>query len=223
MCGILGVIDHSVADVSRARFEAALDRLSHRGPDGSGAKFEERFCFGHRRLSIIDLDPRSSQPMTSQDGRWELVFNGEIYNFQELRADLQARGVQFRTDGDSEVLLYSFALDGLACVERLQGMFAFAIFDRLAGEGWLVRDRLGIKPLYLQFDGSRVSFSSEIKGLLALSDRRPSLNLDAVSSYLSFRYPILDDTFFEGIETLPPGHALYWRDGDHTVHRYWDP
>lgn len=223
MCGVLGILGGDPGNRSRERFVEALTLQAHRGPDDSDTLFEERFWFGHRRLSIIDLSTDARQPMTSDDGMVSIVFNGEIYNYRELRAELTAAGYTFRTTGDTEVLLYSYHRHGIQCLERFNGMFAFGLYDRRNDRAYLVRDRLGIKPLYYRHDGDRLVFSSEIKSILHLGDSVPSLNLDAVSSYLSFRYPILHDTFFEDIESLPPGHFLEYSAGAATTTRYWNP
>jgi asparagine synthase (glutamine-hydrolysing) len=228
MCGILGIVGANPDRVGRAAFDEALALMRHRGPDESDTWWHvddsgALNAFGHQRLRIIDLHPTSRQPMYSDDGRYVLIFNGEIYNYLELRAELEAGGHTFRTRSDTEVLLASFARHGIECVHRFIGMFAFAIHDLRRNATWIVRDRLGIKPVWLQRGPDELLFASEIKSILALSDKPKELNPAAVSSYLSFRYPILDDSFIAGIESLPPGHFLHFEDGKQTISEYWDP
>lgn len=224
MCGILGQVELT-APVSndRERMARTLEALRHRGPDDSGMHFGEGFCFGHRRLSILDLSAAGHQPMASLDRAVTLVFNGEIYNYAELKGDLEDRGYVFRSSCDTEVLLNGIHCHGIAFIERCNGMFALAAHDARTRTAWLVRDRLGIKPLYYALLHGRLTFSSEVKGILGLEDVERRINLAAVSSYLSFRYPVLDDTFFEGIAALPPGHYLEIRGGGHRLKAYWDP
>ena len=196
MCGILGQIDHSPNlswDVNL--FSEALLLQKHRGPDAGGIESGRNFIFGHRRLSIIDLDSHANQPMVSNDGKVTWVFNGEIYNYQELRKDLISKGYQFKTESDTEVLLYSYYEYGIECIQHFIGMFAFAIHDLRHKRSYIVRDRLGVKPLYYCRKEGVLTFSSEIKSILKLVDLDRKINIDAVSSYFSFRYPILDDTF----------------------------
>ena len=228
MCGILGIVGANPDRIGRAAFDSALALMHHRGPDESDTWWHVDEsgvlnAFGHRRLRIIDLHPASRQPMYSDDGRYVLVFNGEIYNYLELREELEAAGHAFRTRSDTEVLLASFVRHGIECLHRFIGMFAFAIHDRQRNATWIVRDRLGIKPVWLQRDGDQLLFASEVKSILALSGKPRELNPAAVSSYLSFRYPILDDSFIAGIESLPPGHFLHFQNGTQTISEYWDP
>lgn len=223
MCGILGRLDYSDQEVSLEDFKEALDLMTHRGPDDSDIFRGESFIFGHRRLSIIDLDPKARQPMVSECKNYILIFNGEIYNYEELKEDLLNKGYNFYTEGDSEVLLNSFIEYGIDCLERFIGMFAFAIHNKENKTTYLVRDRLGIKPLYYHQNQNQLTFSSEIKSILRLEKSiKKEVNLDAISSYLSFRYPILDDTFFNGIKSLPPAHYLKICDSDIEVVEYWN-
>ena len=222
MCGILGQVDYlSTSAWNESKFTKALSLQKHRGPDDSGVVVGEDFIFGHRRLSIIDLDSHAKQPMTSSDGEVILVFNGEIYNYQELRKDLVKKGYSFSTKSDTEVLLYSYYEYGIECIQNFIGMFAFAIFDNRTQKTFIVRDRLGVKPLYYCKIKDTITFSSEIKSILELADLDVALNIKAVSSYLSFRYPILDDTFFESIYSLPPAHYIELTQDSFLIKEYW--
>jgi asparagine synthase (glutamine-hydrolysing) len=224
MCGILGKLYFSDdSRVSTVEFNRALDLQTHRGPDDSDIVRGDDYIFGHRRLSIIDLDTHAKQPMVSDCDGFILTFNGEIYNYKELREELLVKGYRFNTQSDTEVLLNSYIEYGIQCVDSFIGMFAFSIYDRTQRVTYIVRDRLGIKPLYYSNDGTSLTFSSEIKSILDLdNDAKRSLNLDAVSSYLSFRYPILNDTFFKGIHCLPPAHYMKISDLDLELVEYWN-
>lgn len=195
--------------------------LAHRGPDGEGFFSTPEISFGHRRLAIIDL-PGGRQPMTSADGRCTIIFNGEIYNFRDLRRDLEAAGAQFRTRSDTEVLVEAWARWGAATLERLRGMFAFAVWNHGERSLTLVRDRLGVKPLYYARMGDRLLFASEIKALLRHPDVPRRLNAAAVEDYLTYLYIPPPHTIFAGIEELPPAHWLRWKNGSSTLGCYWD-
>ena len=166
MCGIVGVL--STAPVDRALVERMRDKLAHRGPDHAGVWQSpgRNICLGHRRLAIIDLDARSNQPMCSQDGRFVITFNGEIYNFRAVRKELETTGVRFRTDSDTEVLLEAYRHWGPKMLDRLSGMFAFALWDAATQQLFCARDRAGEKPFYYAFVDGAFIFASEIKGLL---------------------------------------------------------
>jgi asparagine synthase (glutamine-hydrolysing) len=219
MCGITG----AVPGVHRSVLERMTSTLAHRGPDGAGI-FEDpargTVSLGHRRLAVIDL-PGGRQPMTSADGRCTLVFNGEIYNFRDLRRELDSSGVKFRTNSDTEVLLEAWAHWGVGALEKLRGMFAFALWDAREHALWLVRDRLGVKPLYYTLAAGRLLFGSEIKALLVHPDVAPRLRTSAVDDYLAYLYVPAPQTIFEGIEELPPAHWLRFRDGAIEICRYW--
>ena len=192
MCGILGII----GKVDEANFRHALDLMHHRGPDDSGVFHKGNFHMGFKRLSIIDLSREANQPMFCEDGRFGILFNGEIYNFREIRDELLNAGHSFTTTGDTEVILRSFKQWGTGCFRRLNGMFSIAIFDFVNEEVTLARDRLGIKPLYFHNFGDCFGFSSEIKSLVHLSDEKFELNLDSLCSYFCFRYPVSGETLF---------------------------
>lgn len=214
MCGIAGIYHlETPKPVDPARVEAMCDAIAHRGPDGHGVWTAPGVALGHRRLSIIDI-AGSPQPMASPDGRAMLVFNGEIYNFRELRHELAASGEQFRTDGDSEVILAAWRRWGPGCVTRLHGMFAFAIYDVDARTLFLARDRLGVKPLYYVHlsDGS-VAFGSELKALTAHPLLRREIDPLAVEDYLTWGYVPDDRAILKGVCKLPAGHSLLLRHG----------
>ena len=221
MCAIFGEISLKNITINKKIFKKALDLQTHRGPDNSGVYQDDNFIFGHRRLSIIDLDFHAKQPMISKCGNYVLVFNGEIYNYQEIRKKLIQKGYKFNTSSDTEVLLNSYIEYGIKCIDRFIGMFAFAVFDKLKDEYYIVRDRLGIKPLYYYKDDEKFIFSSEIKSILAL-DIKKELNKEAVSSYMSFRYPVLNDTFFKDIFSLSPAHYIYIKNKKVEIKEYWN-
>ena len=224
MCGIAGYL--SLRPPGDGVLEAMTTTLAHRGPDADGF-YRDRHehwsvGLGHRRLSVIDLEA-SRQPMATADERHVVSFNGEIYNFQTLRAELEAQGRTFRTRGDTEVLLQGYAHWGEAVVERLQGMFAFAIWDRLTGSLFLARDQLGVKPLHFAWDGQHFVFGSEIKALLASGVVSHDVDLDALGLYLESQFIPGPLTIHRAIRKLAPGEALRIRGGQLESWRYWQP
>jgi asparagine synthase (glutamine-hydrolysing) len=202
------------------------DRMVHRGPDGAGvwAAADGSVGLAHRRLAIVDLSEAAAQPMENESGSVRVVFNGEIYNHAQLRPELERAGHRFRTDhSDTEVILHAYEEWGIDCIHRFRGMFAFALWDDEAGDLWLVRDRIGIKPLYWTVAGGRLLFASEIKALLAGTGVRAALEEDALVDYLSFLVVPAPRTLFEGIYKLPGGcRARVHRDGDVRLERWWD-
>jgi asparagine synthase (glutamine-hydrolysing) len=217
MCGIAGIVGGTTL---RSPLQAMLTTLEHRGPDDRGLYLGDGAALGMTRLAIIDL-VTGRQPMTSDDGHATIVFNGEIYNFRALRAELEARGHRFRTQSDTEVILRAWEAEGDACVERLRGMFAFAIWDARRRTLFLARDRVGKKPLYYwQGDGSFV-FASEIKALFHHPGPGREVDWTAFHHYLAYGYTPARRSAFEGIAKLPPGHTATLRDGTLTLRRYW--
>ncbi|HEX8640664.1 MAG TPA: XrtA/PEP-CTERM system amidotransferase [Allosphingosinicella sp.] len=215
MCGIAGLFHPDVPKpVDPARVEAMADALAHRGPDGSGVWTAPGVGLGHRRLSIIDLSDAAAQPMLTPDRRVALSFNGEIYNFREVRADLEAKGHAFRTESDSEVILAAWRQWGPGCLSRFNGMFALALYDADADALFLARDRLGVKPLlYAELSDGALVFASELKGLLAHPRLRREPNARAVDDYLAFGYVPDDTAMLEGVRKLAAGHYLLVRRG----------
>lgn len=224
MCGIVGFADFR----SQPRLEPELldrmrDRLAHRGPDDRGSLLHQNVGLGSRRLSIIDIaDGR--MPMSNEDGSVWIVFNGEIYNFGELRKHLELRGHVFRTRSDTEVIIHAYEQYGLDCVEHLSGMFAFAIHDRARGRLFLARDRLGEKPLHYHWDGSLFVFASEIKALLEHPDVPRTLDPLSLSKYLTYEFVPAPHSLFKGIRKLKPGHSMVLDAGARALEteRYWD-
>lgn len=223
MCGIAGVVTLNDEAVSAGVVRRMTDAIAHRGPDGEGCYTEGPVGLGHRRLAIIDLTPAGHQPMMTVDGRYVLTYNGEIYNFQQLRLELQALGHHFRSRTDSEVLLHAFVQWGEQCLDRLNGMFAFAVWDRVDQRLTLARDRYGVKPLYYYADGTRVVFASEIKAILACGVPR-AVCAPALNEYFTFQNILTDLTLFEGVRVLMPGHLLRvdTRGRRLSIRKYWD-
>jgi len=224
MCGITGILKFDPrAEVEERRLLAMRESLLHRGPDGAGLMVRGPIGLAHRRLSIIDL-AGGHQPMSNPAGDIWITYNGELYNFRELRESLQRQGCGFRTESDTEVLLRAYEVFGDSCVERLRGMFAFAIWDGPRQQLLLARDRLGIKPLYYSINDTELLFGSEIKALLAGSASRPAFNRAILPEYLASRYIAGDATFFQGVRKLLPGHTLSWSLANGLrERRYWQP
>ena len=219
MCGIAGTFGAAAPGIAAAMSAA----IPHRGPDDSGVSAEDAVAFGFRRLSIIDLSPCGHQPMPYAGGRYHIVFNGEIYNFAELRRELEPLGHRFASHSDTEVILAAYAQWGGAAVERLRGMFAFAIWDRETRELFLARDRFGIKPLYFTFRDGTLLFASELKALLASGMVPRRLDPDALWSYLALGSMPQPRTALAGVEMLPPGQVMRVRpDLSWETKRYWD-
>lgn len=226
MCGIVGVYSLKGEPVSPVFLRRMTDAIAHRGPDGEGYFIDGNVGLGHRRLAIIDLSPAAHQPMLTRDGRYVLTYNGEIYNFQELRIELETLGYQFHSRSDSEVLLNAYAAWGEKTLNRLNGMFAFAIWDKKRKELFLARDRYGIKPLYYTFQGSAFLFASEQKALLAHPDSHREIDLEAMLEYFTFQNLFTDRTLLKGIKLFPAGCYGVLKPESKScmleVSRYWD-
>lgn len=226
MCGIAGLVTIDGRAPERALIERMTERLGHRGPDDGGVYLGGsegvRVSLGARRLSILDLSARGHMPMSSADGRLCITYNGEVYNFKEVRRELQALGHAFRSDTDTEVVLNAYAEWGTECLHRLNGMFAFAIWDERERSLFIARDRLGVKPLYYAEWEGHFSFASEIKALLEDADLPRELDWDALDLYLTFRVIPHPFTIFKAVRKLAPGHYLLWKDGRVVRRAYWD-
>jgi asparagine synthase (glutamine-hydrolysing) len=221
MCGIAGIVSLDFRTrIDEERLVRMRDALRHRGPDGEGLLVDGPVGLGHRRLAVIDV-AGGHQPMGNDDGSVWIVFNGEIYNHAALRARLEARGYRYRTRSDTETILHLYEEEGERCVERLRGMFAFAVWDRGRGRLLLARDRLGIKPLYYALTPDELIFASEIKALLA-AGLRPRLEPSVLPEYLASGFVSGEDTFLQGVRRLAPAHTLSWSPGGPlTPRRYW--
>ena len=226
MCGICGFTKAEDRAEDREALRAMCDVMAHRGPDGEGRYIADGIALGHRRLSLIDLEG-GAQPMVRAEGgadRWSIVFNGEIYNYRELRAELEALGYGFATDSDTEVLLVGYVTWGEQVLQRLRGMFAFAVYDAETRELFCARDFFGIKPFYYTVQGGQFIFASEIKCILEHPAYERALNEDALAQYLCFQFSALCETFFEGVYKLPQGHFMRVKaDGTVERERYWKP
>lgn len=222
MCGIVALVD--TRDPPAPRVVAAMrDQLSHRGPDDVGLYVHGQVGLGHRRLSILDLSPAGRQPMPNEDESLWLVFNGEIYNYLELRAKLIAQGHRFRSETDSEVILHLYEAHGEDCLHHLRGMYAFVLWDTTRKTLFAARDRLGKKPLYFSQTPTGLAIASEIKALLARPGQPRRPRPQAIHEFLVLQYIPSPGTAFSGISRLPPGHSLTWQDGELRTARYWRP
>src|SRR5437667_9474193 len=214
MCGIVGVLSFTSSNfrVSDFYLTRMRDVMSHRGPDGAGifVSGDRRLGLGFRRLAIIDLSERAMQPMSNEDGTLWVVFNGEIYNHAQIRSELEELGGhRWKTDhSDTEVILHAFEQWGINCVQKFRGMFAIALWDAKRRQLWLIRDRMGVKPLYYSIHHGRITFASEIKALLEDPQQAREVNEDALHHYLSFLTTPAPETLFQGIRKLPPGSWL---------------
>lgn len=222
MCGICGIVKFDASDsVSPALLEAMTDRISHRGPDAFGYFLDKQVGLGHRRLSIIDLSG-GKQPMFNEDGTVVVIFNGEIYNFADLTADLVARGHVFQTRSDTETIIHAYEEYGDDCVTRFRGMFAFALWDKRKQRLLIARDRLGIKPVYYYEGSESFVFASEIKSLLEVPDVPREVDETALEMFLSLRYVPGPRTMFKKIMKLQPGHLLVMDGSGVHTRKYWD-
>jgi asparagine synthase (glutamine-hydrolysing) len=202
--------------------ERMRDVITHRGPDEAGIFVDANIGLGHRRLSIVDV-ASGHQPMTNEDGSLQIIYNGEVYNHADYRDDLEARGHVYRTHCDTETILHLYEEHGDACVNFLRGMFAFAIWDGKKKELFIARDRLGVKPLYyFHADDGSLYFGSEIKTIFQASELKPEINFHALPDYLANHATSGEETLYQGVKRLLPGHTLVWRDGKIEIKKYWD-
>ena len=218
MCGIFGIVS---SDIDRQQLEVSTDTLSHRGPDDAGFFADRNVGFGQRRLSIIDLEG-GHQPIFNEDGTKCIIFNGEIYNFVELRDQLLRKGHRFATRSDTETILHGYEEWGESCVEHLRGMFAFAIWDSKDKALFLARDRLGIKPMFFGEHNGNFYFGSEMKAILADAEFPRKIDEAAITCYFTLSYIPAPLTIFKGIRKLLPGHTLTFKGGETRIRKYWD-
>ncbi len=217
MCGITGISwdDKEV-------IKGMMKVVAHRGPDQEGVYHDAHVTLGHRRLSIIDLSEKGREPMSNEDGTLWLIFNGEIYNYKSLKGDLLKKGYRFRSNTDCEVILHAYEEYKEQCFSLLEGIFAFALWDTREKALILVRDPIGIKPLYYWYHEGKLAFGSEIKAILACHEVSREVNREALGSFLKYRFVITDDTFFQGIKKLLPGHYLKMKQGKISLAQFWD-
>ena len=220
MCGYTGFTNH--IDNSNRVIEDMMDQIRHRGPDAAGRYVDGDIALGHRRLSIIDITEQGDQPIYNEDRTKVLVFNGEIYNYQDIRKDLLAAGHVFRTQTDSEVLIHGYEEYGPELLPRLRGMFSFVIWDTVKKELFGARDFFGIKPLYYATMGESFLFGSEIKSFLVHPHFKKELNETALENYLTFQYSPTEETFFKNVYKLPAAHYFTYANGKLTTRRYWE-
>lgn len=223
MCGFAGYItENGKAPEYKDNLIEMMNSIKHRGPDDEGTHIDDMAGMGFRRLSIIGIT-NGKQPMYNEDESIVVTFNGEIYNYQTIKEELIKKGHIFKTDADTEVLVHGYEEYGKDLLQKLRGMYAFAIWDIKKEEMFMARDIFGIKPLFYTQTDKDFVFGSEIKAILKFPTVKKDLNEEALESYLSFQYSILKETFFKGIYRLPPAHCLTWKDGKVTVERYWEP
>lgn len=225
MCGITGIFNVNGAPVSVSLLKKMTDIISYRGPDGEGFWVDSFIGFGHRRLAIIDLTPLGHQPMQTEDGKYIISYNGEVYNFQTLRIELEEKGYHFRSRTDTEVVLNAFKEWGKSCVNKFNGMFAFAIWNNLNKELFIARDRYGIKPLYYYYKNGFFVFGSEIKSILQHPDVSVNVSIPALNEYFSFQNIFSDHTLFNDIFLLPAASILSISlecNKEPRIEKYWD-
>lgn len=222
MCGIAGIVSINKS-VTEAEIRSMTDAIKHRGPDDEGLYVNDKktVALGHRRLSFLDLSEKGRQPLSNEDGTVWVTFNGEIYNFQDLKKELLQQGHTFRSNTDSEVLIHGYEQWGEKLLDKLIGMWAFAIWDERAQTLFAARDRFGIKPFYFGQDKERFVFASEIKAIAALKDYQRTLNYTAFADYFNYRYVPSPNTIWNEVQKLSPAHFLVWRNGKISIKRYW--
>ena len=228
MCRISGVVfddRYQDTDARRRILRAMRDTMAAGGPDDAGEYHDRNLALGHRRLAVIDLSQLAHQPYVSKCGRYVLAFNGELYNFREVRAELKKKGRGFESESDTEVLLYALIEWGTGCLERFRGMFAFAFYDRERRTLLLVRDRAGVKPLYYFHDSRMFGFASELKAFHALPTFERKIDEHARALFFKFGYVPAPRSIYQGVYKLPPGHILHLdvdHPEQHRLERYWD-
>ena len=223
MCGIAGILRFDGAPIDSSALKTMTDVIAHRGPDGDGRYISGSIGLGHRRLAIIDTSSAGKQPMSNENGSVWITYNGEIYNYQDLRRELQVCGHQFNSNTDTEVIIHAYEEWGVACLQRFNGMFAFALWDEKLQRLWLARDRIGIKPLFYSHLSNRFLFGSEIKAILCDKELERVIDLEALSYYLALFYTPAPYTLFRQVRQLLPGHYLLLEaDGQIQDIEYWE-
>jgi len=224
MCGINGIAlsSRSKKQINESILRRMTDVISHRGPDGDGIFIDEKVGLGHRRLSIVDV-AHGAQPMFNSDKSISIIYNGEVYNHADYRAELEAKGYVFQNNSDTETIIHLYEEYGVKCVEKLRGMFAFAIWDKRQKTLFIARDRLGVKPLYYVHDEQgNLFFGSEIKTLLEANAIKPEINYNALPDQFANHGTSRDETLFKNVKRLLPGHFLIWKDGNLRIEEFWD-
>ncbi|KPK30898.1 MAG: asparagine synthase, partial [Nitrospira bacterium SG8_35_1] len=222
MCGITGYLRFDDGAVDPALIHRMCQTLVHRGPDDVGVFTKKNIGIGMRRLSIIDLET-GKQPISNEDSTIYIVFNGEIYNYKEIRQDLIQRGHSFKTSSDTEVIVHLYEEYGIGCLEYLNGMFAFAVWDDRNKKLFCARDRLGIKPFYYLLDKKRLIFASELKAILEEGELQHEIDFDALSQFLTFEFIPFPRTLIKSVKKLPPGHYLLADSEQVRLQKYWYP
>jgi|688.fasta_scaffold10048_7 asparagine synthase (glutamine-hydrolysing) len=223
MCGIAGILHFTQQPVAHSQIKDMTNSIAHRGPDGEGQYIDGCVGIGHRRLAILDLSPAGHQPMQTLDGRFVITYNGEIYNFQEIRMQLEALGYQFHSNTDTEVVLNAYAEWGHKCLNKFNGMYAFALWDKREQKFFLARDRYGVKPLYYYRSEKSFVFASEVKAIIASKIYKSSIDKEGLIEYLTFQNFFTDKTLFKDVKMLMPGHYAYVnKTGRFEKNQYWD-
>lgn len=221
MCGICGIYDSNQRNIDKKLIISMMDSLKHRGPDDFGFFFDNHVALGHRRLSIIDLKT-GKQPVYNEDQSITIVYNGEIYNFQEIKKELETKGHKFYTNTDTEVIVHAYEEYGESCLNHFNGMFAFAVWDSVKKQLFLARDRLGVKPVYYYFNGSKLLFASELKSILKDVSINRQVDLESLNHFFAYEYIPSPMTIFQGINKLSPAHYLILKNNKISLHSYWD-
>ena len=222
MCGILGQIAiKGKLKFNKSKFLKCLSYLDHRGPDDQGYQVYPSAILGHKRLSILDLSKNGHQPMISSDGNYVIIFNGEIYNFSELKKELMKKNYIFKSKSDTEVLLYGLIDQGPSFIKKCNGMFAFAFYDVKKNTSYIFRDRIGIKPLFYSIHNNKITFSSNVKSIHKYNNMKKKIDLESVSTFLAFRQPIKNKTLFENIQSLEPGCYIKIKNNNLQIKKYW--
>lgn len=225
MCGIAGVVNKRGEKVNRNIIQTMNDVMAHRGPDAEGIYMDGNVGLGHRRLSIIDISENGTQPMFSADKRFVIIFNGEIYNYIELKAQLKKEGAKFLTDTDTEVIIEAYRHWGIECTKYFNGMWGLALYDTMKKQIFISRDRFGVKPLYIYDSSDEFIFASEIKSIIAVKPEQKEVDVIQVARYMSGVQEDMDEhTFYKNIHNFPKNHSMLYdlADNSFVYHKYWE-